>query len=51
MLFSPLKCVLVLTLQCRDPSEAKLVENFLEEEGVEEQLKTRILNIIKRMGQ
>lgn len=35
---------------CRDPSEEKIVEKFLEEEGVEETKKTKILQIIKRMG-
>ncbi|KAH0877736.1 hypothetical protein HID58_065130 [Brassica napus] len=34
----------------RDPSEAKLVENFLDEEGVEETKKVKILNIINGMG-
>ncbi|KAI4328643.1 hypothetical protein L6164_020979 [Bauhinia variegata] len=34
----------------RDPSEEKLVENFLEEEGVEEKKKSTILKIIKGMG-
>lgn len=35
---------------CRDLSEEKIVENFLEEEGVEESKKAKILQIIKRMG-
>lgn len=34
----------------RDPSEEKTVENFLEEEGVEENTKSKILKIIKEMG-
>ncbi|KAL5761398.1 hypothetical protein ACOSP7_017662 [Xanthoceras sorbifolium] len=34
----------------RDPSEENIVENFLEEEGLEEHNKTRVLGIIKRMG-
>ncbi|KAK6253066.1 hypothetical protein QUC31_014786 [Theobroma cacao] len=34
----------------RDPSEEKLVENFLEEEGIEDSKKIKILNIIKGMG-
>ncbi|GAV72246.1 HD domain-containing protein [Cephalotus follicularis] len=34
----------------RDPSEEKIVENFLEGEGVEESKKTKILMIIKGMG-
>ncbi|KAH9771666.1 HD domain-containing protein [Citrus sinensis] len=34
----------------RDPSEEKIVENFLEDEGLEESKKMRILNIIKKMG-
>ncbi|KAK7312212.1 hypothetical protein VNO77_35913 [Canavalia gladiata] len=34
----------------RDPSEEKIVENFLEEEGVEENMKSKILSIIKGMG-
>ncbi|KAH7569821.1 hypothetical protein JRO89_XS05G0004100 [Xanthoceras sorbifolium] len=33
----------------RDPSEENIVENFLEEEGLEEHNKTRVLGIIKRM--
>ncbi|KAH9771668.1 HD domain-containing protein [Citrus sinensis] len=33
----------------RDPSEEKIVENFLEDEGLEESKKMRILNIIKKM--
>ncbi|KAG6767181.1 hypothetical protein POTOM_028363 [Populus tomentosa] len=35
---------------CRDPSEEKIVENFLEEEGVDEVKKMKILAIIKGMG-
>ncbi|XP_042000595.1 uncharacterized protein YpgQ isoform X1 [Salvia splendens] len=34
----------------RDPSEGKIVENFLVEEGVEENTKTSVLSIIKGMG-
>lgn len=34
----------------RDPSEEKIVENFLGEEGVEERKKLKILKIIKAMG-
>ncbi|XP_042039985.1 uncharacterized protein YpgQ-like isoform X2 [Salvia splendens] len=34
----------------RDPSEGKIVENFLVEEGVDENTKTSILSIIKGMG-
>ncbi|KAH0921727.1 hypothetical protein HID58_021745 [Brassica napus] len=34
----------------RDPSEAKLVENFLDDEGVEETKKVKILKIINGMG-
>ncbi|XP_010498075.1 PREDICTED: uncharacterized protein LOC104775840 [Camelina sativa] len=34
----------------RDPSEAKLVENFLDEEGIEETKKMKILTIINGMG-
>ncbi|XP_021275730.1 uncharacterized protein LOC110410397 [Herrania umbratica] len=34
----------------RDPSEEKLVENFLEEEDIEDSKKIMILNIIKGMG-
>ncbi|XP_022153187.1 uncharacterized protein LOC111020741 [Momordica charantia] len=34
----------------RDPAEEKIVENFLEEEGIEENKKQRILAIIKGMG-
>ncbi|XP_012462604.1 uncharacterized protein LOC105782421 [Gossypium raimondii] len=34
----------------RDPSEEKLVENFLEEEGIAESKKMKILSIIKGMG-
>ncbi|XP_042039984.1 uncharacterized protein LOC121785580 isoform X1 [Salvia splendens] len=33
-----------------DPSEGKIVENFLVEEGVDENTKTSILSIIKGMG-
>ncbi|XP_027191753.1 uncharacterized protein [Cicer arietinum] len=34
----------------RDPSEEKTVQNFLEEQGVEENNKSKILEIIKEMG-
>ncbi|KAH0990765.1 hypothetical protein GBA52_002248 [Prunus armeniaca] len=34
----------------RDPSEEKIVENFLDEEGIEESSKMKILRIIKGMG-
>ncbi|KAL5073157.1 hypothetical protein RYX36_012141 [Vicia faba] len=34
----------------RDPSEEETVENFLKEEGVEENKKSKILEIIKGMG-
>lgn len=34
----------------RDPSEEKLVENFLVEEGIDESKKIKILSIIKKMG-
>ncbi|MCH92516.1 metal-dependent phosphohydrolase, partial [Trifolium medium] len=34
----------------RDPSEEKAVENFLTEEGVEENKKSKILKIINGMG-
>ncbi|PIN07244.1 hypothetical protein CDL12_20189 [Handroanthus impetiginosus] len=34
----------------RDPSEGKIVEDFLVKEGVDENIKTRILSIIKGMG-
>ncbi|KAK1568427.1 hypothetical protein Q3G72_024344 [Acer saccharum] len=33
-----------------DPSDENIVENFLDEEGLEEDKKMRILSIIKRMG-
>lgn len=35
----------------RDPSEEKIVENFLEEEGVEENMKSKILKIVRGMGE
>lgn len=35
---------------CRDPSEEKIVENFLEEQGVEESKKIKILRIVRGMG-
>ncbi|KAL2517216.1 Metal-dependent phosphohydrolase [Abeliophyllum distichum] len=34
----------------RDPSEGKIVEDFLDKEGIEESKKMRILSIIKGMG-
>ncbi|KAK9115549.1 hypothetical protein Sjap_014496 [Stephania japonica] len=34
----------------KDPSEEKIVEKFLEEEGIEEDEKKRILSVIKGMG-
>ncbi|KAF8009077.1 hypothetical protein BT93_J0154 [Corymbia citriodora subsp. variegata] len=34
----------------RDPSEEKIVENFLEEQGVEESKKIKILKIVRGMG-
>ncbi|KAH6783340.1 Metal-dependent phosphohydrolase [Perilla frutescens var. hirtella] len=34
----------------RDPSEGEIVENFLVKEGVDENMKTSILSIIKGMG-
>ncbi|VFQ59488.1 unnamed protein product [Cuscuta campestris] len=34
----------------RDPSEAKIVEEFLENEGIEDNTRTNILKIIKGMG-
>ncbi|XP_057961652.1 uncharacterized protein LOC131153394 isoform X2 [Malania oleifera] len=34
----------------RDPSEEKIVENFLEKEGIEQSMRKKILRIIKRMG-
>ncbi|KAA8528921.1 hypothetical protein F0562_033591 [Nyssa sinensis] len=34
----------------RDPSEEKIVEEFLENEGIEENKRMKILNIIKGMG-
>lgn len=34
----------------RDPSEEKIVEEFLETEGLEQGKQMKILNIIKRMG-
>ncbi|WVZ03917.1 hypothetical protein V8G54_024723, partial [Vigna mungo] len=34
----------------RDPSEEKIVENFLDQEGVEEDKKLTILRIIREMG-
>ncbi|KAI6669459.1 hypothetical protein NL676_004344 [Syzygium grande] len=34
----------------RDPSEEKIVENFLEEQGVEESKKIKILRIVRGMG-
>ena len=37
-------------MTCRDPSEEKIVENFLKEVGIEESKKIKILSIIKAMG-
>lgn len=34
----------------RDPSEGKIVEDFLVKEGVDESITTKILSIIKGMG-
>ncbi|KAM1846551.1 hypothetical protein ACFX14_010955 [Malus domestica] len=34
----------------RDPSEEKIVENFLDEEGIDETKKMKIITIIKGMG-
>ncbi|XP_050939095.1 uncharacterized protein LOC103500350 isoform X2 [Cucumis melo] len=39
-----------LLFLCRDSSEEKMVENFLTEEGIEENKKQKILAIIKGMG-
>lgn len=36
---------------CRDSSEGKIVEEFLEAEGVDESKKIKILSIIKGMGE
>ena len=38
-------------MTCRDPSEEKVVEKFLELEGIEEHKKVKILRIIKGMGE
>jgi len=38
-------------LSSRDPSEEKIVENFLDQEGVEEDKKFKILKIIRGMGE
>ncbi|KAK2984492.1 hypothetical protein RJ640_002724 [Escallonia rubra] len=38
------------TLACRDPCEEKIVEKFLDEEGVDESKKVKILRIISGMG-
>ena len=35
----------------RDPSEERIVENFLDEEGIDEEKKIKILQIIKGMGE
>lgn len=45
------ECVSSSTLACRDLSEEKLVKNFLEEEGIAESKKIKILSIIKGMGE
>ncbi|KAG5620198.1 hypothetical protein H5410_005416 [Solanum commersonii] len=37
-------------LETSDPSEAKIVEEFLQGQGIEEGMKIKILNIIKGMG-
>ncbi|XP_074307682.1 uncharacterized protein LOC141642708 isoform X1 [Silene latifolia] len=34
----------------RDPSEGKLIEQFLEQEGIEENMKMTIVDIVKAMG-
>lgn len=34
----------------RDPSEANIVEEFLENEGIEDSIRTNVLKIIKGMG-
>lgn len=34
----------------KDPSEENIVENFLDQEGVQEDMKSKILKIIKGMG-
>ncbi|XP_060193922.1 uncharacterized protein LOC132623207 [Lycium barbarum] len=34
----------------RDPSEARIVEEFLQGQGIEEEMKIKILDIIKGMG-
>lgn len=39
------------TLMYRDPSEERIVENFLDEEGIDEEKKIKILQIIKGMGE
>lgn len=46
--FSPL--FLLQFLSSRDPSEGKIVEDFLVKEHVDENIKTRTLSIINRMG-
>lgn len=38
-------------LSSRDPSEEKIVENFLDQEGVEEDKKLKVLKIIRGMGE
>ncbi|XP_074307683.1 uncharacterized protein LOC141642708 isoform X2 [Silene latifolia] len=40
----------VVTATCRDPSEGKLIEQFLEQEGIEENMKMTIVDIVKAMG-
>ncbi|CAN1325487.1 Uncharacterized protein YpgQ [Linum perenne] len=43
-------CAIHLKNSSRDPSEEKIVEKFLEEEGIDEIKKVKILSIIKGMG-
>jgi len=40
----------VSVFPCRDPSEEKIVENFLEEQGEKESKKIKILKIVRGMG-
>lgn len=37
-------------LASRDPSEARIVEEFLQGQGVQDEMKIKILDIIKGMG-
>lgn len=48
--FSILFLFIIQYCDIRDPSEGKIVENFLDKEGLEESKKMRILSIIKGMG-